>query len=235
MKSCYKVIEGIGKRENQEDAHAIENNLFIVCDGVGGKNKGELASKLCVTSLIKLANNDLLKNEYFFHDTLAHLELEFEDYISNNPLSYGMATTLALLQIKDKNAFIAHVGDSRIYHIRNGEILFETKDHSFVNDLIEAGIINNEEAKSHPKRNVITKAVEGLGKPTKASVKILDNIEVGDYFMLCSDGILESIDDIFIIQEFKTGNKIEDIGDKIKDKCNEFSSDNFTALIVQIS
>lgn len=237
MKTNYLTISEDGKRPYNEDSFYVNDTqgLFMVCDGVGGSNKGEVASqKAC-----EYFGQYLSVNSDFsllgLEKTLVQCESKFDDYTTQNPEAKGMATTLTLLKLLPHKAIVGHIGDSRVYHVRNGKILFQTSDHSFVNELVASGFLTPEEALTHPKRNQITRAIQGSENNTYIDVNELDSVEIHDYFMLCSDGILEGIDDEFIQNNFTESNSLENIKNLILKNCREKSSDNFTAIVIKIS
>ncbi|MCZ2393513.1 MAG: protein phosphatase 2C domain-containing protein [Chitinophagales bacterium] len=236
MNLIVEYIHEVGQRANNEDYLLInsEKNFYFVCDGVGGSNKGEEASQLAANSFNNFLNTlDSVSNEEL-KKALKYTEQAFDKFVEDNPESYGMATTLTFLFFDDdNNAMAAHCGDSRIYQIRDGEIIFKTKDHSFIQELVDGGYITAELAKVHPKRNQITRAIKGSNAPTQLAIAIIDNIQENDFFLLCSDGILESIDDEYITQNFKKNRAIKSIKDNILELCNEHSKDNFTAILLQ--
>ncbi len=207
----------------------------MVCDGVGGSNRGDVASKKACEyfSQILLDSNDF--SEAGIENALSSTEKKFDNFIEENPETKGMATTLTMLKFLSGNAVVGHIGDSRVYHIRDGNILFHTQDHSFVNELVASGFLTPEEAKVHPKRNKITRAIQGTEFSTLIDVNVLENLAAGDFFMLCSDGILESVDEEFIQRNFTSENSVEIIKEKISDICAENSDDNYTAIVLKIS
>lgn len=243
-----QAMHQIGKRSNQEDAifpklgDATENDrLFIVCDGMGGHESGEVASNsVCqsISSYLKDANPDTFSTEDFKKALeFAYDNLDKLDKDSDNPRKMG--TTLTFLYIGNKSAIIAHIGDSRVYQLRrhkNGiiSIVHRTEDHSLVNDLIKAEIITEEEAKTHPRRNVITRAIQPNLERCKATIFETKDVRNDDYFFLCSDGVLESIDDRILIRILESNASNEDKIDEIKKRCNESSKDNNSAYLIQI-
>jgi serine/threonine protein phosphatase PrpC len=169
----------IGKRSNNEDAifplcgdESTENRLFLVCDGMGGHSNGEIASHLTINRFAKYFDThfqqkrSLEEIEDLWNNALIELEEEFEDYILQNPDSKGMGTTLCLLHFHDKGVTIGHIGDSRVYQISEGQVVFMTEDHSIVNELLKSGEITPAEALTYPNRNVITRAIQGTSVPT---------------------------------------------------------------------
>lgn len=236
MKTNYFTISEDGKRPYNEDSLFADkdSNLFLVCDGVGGSNKGEVASqKACeYFSQFLLSTSDYSVDG--IEKTLVQCEAKFDEYTSQNADAKGMATTLTLLKLFPEKIVIGHIGDSRVYHVRNGEILFQTTDHSFVNELVASGFLTPEEAKTHPKRNQITRAIQGSEHNTYIDVNEISSLQSQDYFLLCSDGILEGIDDEFICSHFTDENSLENIKEQMLKNCREKSSDNFTAIVIKI-
>ena len=197
-----KAISEKGGRLNNEDSiypqpelDHTNQKLFLVCDGVGGAEKGEIASSLACEAFQTYFQSFLEKEptEEFIRKAVGYVETRFDDYILAHPSAKGMATTLTMTFVGSKGITLAHIGDSRIYHFRKGEILYQTEDHSLVNSLLKLGRITKEEAKKHPQRHVITRAIQGTKYATEADVVFLSNIQVGDYIFMCSDGVLEHL------------------------------------------
>lgn len=237
MKTNYFTISEDGKRPYNEDSFytAQESGLFLVCDGVGGSNKGEVASRKACEYFSEYLSTTLDFSLTGIEKTLVQCESKFDEYTIQNPDAKGMATTLTLLKLFSGKVVIGHIGDSRVYHVRNGKILFQTSDHSFVNELVASGFLTPEEALTHPKRNQITRAIQGSENNTYIDVNEIDSVEINDYFMLCSDGILEGIDNEFIQNNFLESNSFENLKELILNNCREKSSDNFTAIVIKIS
>ena len=159
-----------GQRENNEDsiyppigipAGKGAHPLFLVCDGVGGRAQGEEASQIvCEVLSARLKHLPVVRQEHIDQAILL-AEGAIDTYTKEHVEAKGMATTLTLLSIHQEGATIAHLGDSRVYQFRNQSIVFKTKDHSFVNELVEKNIISEAESRHHPQRNVVTKAIMG--------------------------------------------------------------------------
>lgn len=241
------ALNEIGGRQNQEDSifppkgDANESTrLFLVCDGMGGHENGEVASGLvCSTFGANLANID---HEGFtvdmFNYTLnaAYDALDRED---PNPESMRkMGTTLTFLHLNSREAVVAHMGDSRVYHIRPSErnpILYQSSDHSLVNELVRAEIITPEEALTHPRRNVITRAMQPhLETRYKADVRTFNDVLAGDYFFLCSDGVLESISNEALVEILRRDVTDAEKIEAIRTLCAASSKDNFSAYLVPV-
>ncbi|MGB0931668.1 MAG: PP2C family protein-serine/threonine phosphatase [Chitinophagales bacterium] len=239
-------LHEIGKRKNNEDmvypfddSATTADRLFLVCDGVGGANKGEVASlMICELFQVYFQENDLQHvSKSDLEDALRFVEGKLSEHTQENPDCSGMASTLTLLHLNDEQnvATIGWVGDSRVYHIRAGKILYETEDHSLVNELIKRGEITAEEAKVHPQRNVILRAISGNDNPSQISVHQIENIEAGDFFLLCSDGILESVDERILVTLLpKKEVNLQKVRDKIKELCLQYSHDNNSMYLLQI-
>jgi len=238
-----QILNERGKRSNNED-NIIWGNLpdnqgyfFAVCDGVGGIDKGEVASELACQNIKEYLLNNVSDtyNQDYMDGMIDFVENAFDNYINQYPEAKEMATTMALLILHSDEAVVAHIGDSRIYHIRNNSILFKTQDHSLVNEFVRSGIITEEEALTHPQRNVITRAIQGRNvKSAKADAHCISNVQRLDYFFLCSDGILESITDSQLIQILSENWDNKKKMDFIRKQCASFSKDNYSAFLIQI-
>lgn len=188
-------IHEIGQRDNQEDALAQwDNRLFVLCDGMGGHERGEVASQTVCKYLVKWFD-DNIKEDSFSDDQLrealeyAYTELDIFDDDSLRK----MGTTLTLLYIHSKGVTAAHIGDSRIYHVRpNVGLLYQSRDHSLVFDLFQAGEISYEEMDSFARKNIVTRAMtSGKDNRMRPDIIHISDVQPEDRFVLCSDGIIE--------------------------------------------
>ncbi|WP_342082892.1 PP2C family protein-serine/threonine phosphatase [Dyadobacter sp. OTU695] len=236
-------VHGLGKRANNEDnlfpppgAAATGDTLFMVCDGVGGSEKGEIASDLACRSVAAYYQRHriTMSDDAAVHNAVAFAQSEIERYGRDNPGSQGMATTLTLLHLHERGATVAHIGDSRVYHVRNGKVLWCTRDHSYVNDLVKAGVITEEQALTHPRRNVIMRALQGGDPDMQADIHHITDLAAGDYFFLCSDGILESVDANALLEILSAPMSDNAKMEEVRKLCEQFSNDNFTAYLVPI-
>lgn len=236
-------FSGQGFRDQNEDTiyprvPKTDSRLFMVCDGVGGQTKGELASRMVCQEMASYVNDnplDGINNEAYWSTALEFVENKFQRHFMDYPESKGMASTLSLLYIADQVEKIqmAWLGDSRIYHIRDGEILYRTKDHSVVEAMLDMGEITPQEAKDHPKRHIITRAINGL-TPSRVDLKIIEDLQKDDFFMLCSDGILETVDEKKIEKWFKKEIPLEKISAIIKAEANGNTKDNYSFHLIKI-
>lgn len=243
----------IGRKDNQEDflwpapaTVETENRVFLVCDGVGGQDSGEIASQTAATALgtylISHQPADGVVTENLFNEALAYAYDELEKVDTGAVRKMG--TTMTCLILHRGGALVAHIGDSRVYHIRpllanckgRSGIIYQTTDHSLVNDLLRVGEITEEEAANFPQKNVITRAMQPhLERRYKAEIYNIDNVKSGDYFFLCCDGVLEQMTNDML------GNILADISldDKgkiaaIKAICDNNTRDNYTCWLIPI-
>jgi protein phosphatase len=233
-----------GKRKNNEDCiyplselASPGQRLFMVCDGVGGAEKGEVASALACDSIQTFFNTFLDENgpsEDFINKTVRYTESRFDEYVTRHPEAQGMATTLTLLYVGESDVTVAHIGDSRIYQFREGQTVFATEDHSYVQSLVRLGQITKEEATAHPKRNIITRALIGTPHQTCADVAVIRDIQDGDVFFLCTDGVIESFTDGELGSLFSSGLNMETVKNRIVEKCTEESRDNYSFYIIPV-
>lgn len=190
-------IHEIGQRTNQEDSIAQwDNRLFVLCDGMGGHEKGEVASQTVCQSLVNWFENKIKDDSFSddqFHAALDQAYSELDRFDSASLRKMG--TTLTLLYIHSKGVTAAHIGDSRIYHIRpNVGVLYQSRDHSLVFDLFQSGEITYDEMKNFAQKNIVTRAMTpGKDNRMRPDIIHITDIQPGDYFYMCTDGMLEQM------------------------------------------
>ena len=246
-------IHELGQRPNQEDSlypladeATADDRLFIVCDGMGGYEKGEVASQTVCRVLGKWFRDNAIP-ETPFVDDLLHIALEtayqeLDKY--DNGTQMNMGTTLTLLYIHRHGVTAAHIGDSRIYHIRpansfqnnddNRKLRYISRDHSLVFDLFQSGEITYEEMLTHPKKNIITRAMQP-GEDYRMSPDIIHitDIQKGDYFYLCSDGMLESMGNGELVEIFSSKLSDEEKRQMLIEATKD-NHDNHSAWLIHI-
>lgn len=190
-------IHEIGQRTNQEDDIAQwDNRLFVLCDGMGGHEKGEVASQTVCQSLVKWFENNIKDNSFSDDLFLAALEQAYSELDTFDNVSLRkMGTTLTLLYIHSEGITAAHMGDSRIYHIRpNVGVLYQSRDHSLVFDLFQSGEISYDEMQNFAQKNIVTRAMTpNEDNRMRPDIIHITDIQPGDYFYMCSDGMLEQM------------------------------------------
>jgi PPM family protein phosphatase len=185
------------KRRHNEDAYVIEPPIFAVADGMGGAKAGEVASGLAAAAL-KEGGADGTSAEERVVGLIQAANRRVFDRANEDRDASGMGTTMTVALVEEDRVVFGHVGDSRAYLIRDGEIEQLTDDHSLVAELVRSGRLSPEEAEVHPQRSVITRVVG-----TEAYVDVdTFSIEaaVGDLFLICSDGLTDMVDDETIIE-----------------------------------
>ena len=240
---CFSEI---GKKENQEDciypsaeAVSVKNKFFVLCDGMGGHENGEVASATVCDSLGRYLDEhqpeDGVMTPEQFKQALeyAYNELDKKDVGGIKK----MGTTMTCLYLHRNGYLVAHIGDSRIYHIRpNTGIMYQSSDHSLVNDLLRAGELTEEEAINFPQKNIITRAMQpNLERRHKADVYSFNDIQQGDYFFLCSDGVLEQLTNDKLCEILATSN-LSDCQklNAIKNICDGKTKDNYTCYLIPV-
>ena len=234
-----------GKRLNNEDfvfpSHErsnIDSRLFLVCDGVGGANKGEDASSIACDSIQTYFQTYVDKEKEFdaqmIEKSIRYAEILFDEHVRKHPSAIGMATTLCLLYLAPNGVYLAHAGDSRIYQFRKGKIIFVTEDHSVVNSMIKSGLIKPEDAKDHPQKNVICRAIQGSHSPVEVDIVRITDVLPNDEFFMCTDGVTEVWSDDDLCKVFSSRKSSEEKMNTIKKNCREHAHDNYSACIIPI-
>lgn len=235
----------LGKRNNQEDSRFPDNDkplqyapFFLVCDGVGGCDKGEVASSIvCDTFANELSKVDW-EYEYTIDDFQKVITKAFNNVEkASTGARKGMATTLTFVCFHAGGCMAAHIGDSRIYHVRpNVGIMYRSDDHSLVNALVHSGNLTPDAAINHPDDNIITRYIGAAPNGedrSKATVIQIRDIEVGDYFFLCSDGVLKCVEDAKLVDILSSDTSDEEKLNEIANLSKD-SSDNNTAYLIPI-
>ena len=253
------AIHELGQRANQEDniypqlgRATASDRLFLVCDGMGGHERGEVASSIVCQAIPqyfqqagispdKGLSDDDLRNaiEYAF------LQLDRAD----NGAMKKMGTTLTLLYMHRCGVTCAHIGDSRIYHIRpisspkigeagrglnGGGLLFQSRDHSLVYDLYQAGEIAYEEMRTSPQKNIITRAMQpGEDNRVRADIVHITNVQPGDYFYLCTDGMLEEMENDELVSLISSSKSDEEIRKQLI-AVTQNNHDNHSAYLIHV-
>jgi serine/threonine protein phosphatase PrpC len=226
MEVGFKSDKGL-RRSNNEDACFVllPDNVYLVADGVGGGNAGEIASRTAVNEIAGyIASNPIehATNKYAVVNYLQDCIDKTNEKIFNQALKYeenkGMATTLAIVYAKEGRAYIANIGDSRVY----------------VNTLLKAGIISKEQAEVDERKNVITKALgaEDTVEPDFFQVNIME----GDIFLICTDGLYDEVDSKEMIDVLKENGSMSDVCNKMIEKANNNGGhDNITVICLRVT
>lgn len=252
-----QAFSEIGRKENQEDAlfpkpadATAEQRFFILCDGMGGHAHGEVASNTVSQAMGEYLEKHAPKQgEAFsqgeFAQALAAAYHALDQHDDGGTRRDRMGTTLTCLILHGGGYLAAHIGDSRIYHIRpsiynkesgRGGIVYQSADHSLVNRLLAVGELTPEEAKNYPHKNIITRVMQpGAEGHDKADVCVFPDVKAGDYFFLCCDGVLERLTNQRLCEILATdGLNDEERMKLIKAECDGQTRDNYTAWLIPV-
>lgn len=189
-------------REHNEDSHLVDPDLglFVVADGMGGHQAGEVASRVCVESVQRYLaehprqeDGDSTDLESIVRAAIETAHHDIRKMAQDNPAQARMGTTVALMLLRDGQTILAHVGDSRIYRLREYFLQPLTRDHSLVQEQVAAGLVSASEARLSHNRNLITQAL-GVEEHIEPDIRRVDAL-AGDIFLLCSDGLNTMVSD----------------------------------------
>jgi len=239
MKLVWGAASHVGMlRQQNEDAFIAEANVFAVADGMGGHNAGEVASALAIAGLQQAANVGFTSAASLV--TAINGANETIHQASGGPSEHrGMGTTLtALVPLPDTDGepprvVVANVGDSRAYLWRGNELKQVSADHSYVQELLSEGLITAAEARTHPRRNIVTRAL-GIEGDVNADAWVLPMV-VGDRYVLCSDGLVDEVDDDQIALILRSQVHPQGAANQLVQVANDNGGrDNITVVVVDI-
>jgi len=215
--------------------------LLVVADGMGGHAAGEVASQTTVETVVSYLTQEtdtiasMLDAQLLdlMQEALKRANSEVLSKAESSPEMHGMGTTCTVALLRGDHSYIAHIGDSRAYLFREGELERLTRDHSFVEEQVERGALTSEEARVHPRRNVITRAI-GLGTDIDVDTYTA-KLRSGNRILLCSDGLNSMISDEDICSILKEGDP-QATSEKLVDAANDAGgSDNITVIVAESS
>ena len=217
-----------------ENELAAKGALFVVCDGMGGHAAGEVASELGVNAIrdVYYSTNqeDIIDN---IASAIKAANESIYQYAQQHPESKGMGTTCVAVLIHGGRAYFVNIGDSRAYLVRDGDMRQVTFDHSWVAEQVKAGLLTEEQARTHAHRNVITRSL-GTGPSVTADL-FVESLKQGDRILLCSDGLHGYVDEHEIRREMLTLSDPEEGVKSLVDMANDNGGpDNITALVIQL-
>ena len=208
--------------------------LLAVADGMGGHAKGEEASKIALNAIARAVIPDLLNNTPFtkiLEKGIQNANQDILDYTAENPEASGMGTTSVCAVVKDNQIHLANVGDSRAYRVSDDEICRVTKDHSYVQALIDEGEITEEQAREHPRKNEITRAVGIMPSIEVDTMKL--TLDSDESLLLCCDGVIAHLSDDDIHKIIRDSPDPQTACQEIVDMANErVGSDNISLIIL---
>lgn len=236
---CGKTDIGL-RRSNNEDAFIISPELgfCLAADGMGGAAAGELASKIFADTVLEIFADSTDQSEkeilYRVKKAFSFANEKILDDATQNPNHEGMGCTAELLAFFGDGFALGHVGDSRTYRFRNGQLSQLTQDHTLVQQQIEEGLISSENIRNHPLRNIILRA---LGQERELALDLLrGKILPGDLFLLCSDGLTDMVQDDQIQEILSSDIDIHRKADKLVESAKAAGGkDNITVVLVAIA
>ena len=242
MQVGFKSDKGL-RRSNNEDACFVllPDKVYVVADGVGGGNAGEIASRTAVSEIANyilehpIANTT---NKYAVVNYLQSCLDEANSKIFRMANTYeentGMATTVVIVYVAFGKVFITNVGDSRAYLYRKGQLVQLTEDHTYVNTLVKAGVLSKEQAEFDDRKNVITKALgaEPTVEPDFFQLEIMKD----DIFIICTDGLYDEVEDQEIIKVLSNKQSMSDVCSELIDRANKNGGrDNITVISLKVT
>lgn len=235
----YKVQTITSKsrlHKNNEDSFLVSDDFIIVADGMGGECDGDIASRMAIDAVVDhlskfpegSSESDVRK---LLDGAIEHADSKILEYIDRNPDSFGMGTTILITMRRNDRFFISWCGDSHCYSYDNGHLKSLTKDHSYVQELIDAGHISVKESFAHPDNNLITRYVGG-GKETCAPDFKFHNLSESETIIMCSDG-LSGYCQLKDIEEVISSNKnVSQLPKQLHDLAISHGSDDDITIVV---
>ncbi|QIB69955.1 Stp1/IreP family PP2C-type Ser/Thr phosphatase [Aminipila butyrica] len=237
----FKSDRGLKRKNNEDSCFVIpEDKIYIVADGVGGNNSGEVASRSAVSFVadyvkrnpVKQAKGrDEIKN--YFVQCIQEANSLICNLSRQSSEDSGMATTLVLAYVTRRKAYVVNIGDSRAYLLRNGDLTQITEDHTYVNTLIKSGALTEEAARTHDKRHIITRALGGdeTAEPDIFEVKLMKD----DILLLCTDGLHGEVEDSRIQEILSSGLQMSELCNQLITRANRSGgNDNITVVCVKM-
>ncbi len=238
----FKTDKGILRSSNEDACFVLlHDKVYILADGVGGGNSGEIASRTAVSEIANYVVNHPLSHLLDKYEIVGYMRDAFEaantkiyDMARAHEENFGMATTAIIVYVNKGKAYIGNIGDSRVYLYRNGDYLQLTEDHTYVNTLVKAGILSREEADQDERKNVIIKALGA--EPTVEPDFFQVEVKKGDILLACSDGLYDEVSDEEIVEIIKEKDNMNELAAELIARANRNGGrDNITIITLQIT
>ncbi|HYM45766.1 MAG TPA: Stp1/IreP family PP2C-type Ser/Thr phosphatase [Solirubrobacteraceae bacterium] len=228
----YATTDTGRQRRANEDSLLARSPLFVVADGMGGAQAGEVASRIAV-DVFEDGLGDPAEPERSLAERALAANARIHELSHSNAEQAGMGTTLTAAYVAPQEVAIAHVGDSRAYCLRDGELTRLTDDHSLVDELVRQGKITPEEAVEHPQRSVITRA---LGPEPAVEIDTRSyQARAGDVYLLCSDGLTTMVPEQRVVELLRARPRLRDAGEGLIAAANEAGGrDNITVVLFRL-
>lgn len=241
LSAGFKTDRGRCRDNNEDSLFVLPNHrMYMVADGVGGNRSGEVASRAAVSYVASYVDSHSLDEvgseeqlQLYFLDCLNGANGEVCRLAEENRNNAGMATTLVLAYINGEKGYVVNIGDSRAYLVRDGEIMQITRDHTYVNELLMQGSITPEEARRHPERNMITRAIGGE-KTIRPDFFRFD-LEPDDVLLLCTDGLFGELEDEVICRMVGEEPSMHRLASNLVEQANVHGGkDNISVICIRI-
>ena len=242
MQVGFKSDKGM-RRSNNEDACFVllPDKVYVVADGVGGGNAGEIAIRTAVSEIANYIMKHPIAGIHDKYEIVDYLQKCLDEanrkiFVTANTYeeNSGMATTVIIVYAYDGKIFITNVGDSRVYLLRSGHLMQLTEDHTYVNTLVKAGLLSREEAELDTRKNVITKALgaENIVEPDFFQVEAMED----DIYIICTDGLYDEVGDAEIIEVLSSGASMTDVSAELINRANSNGGhDNITVISLKVT
>ncbi|GAB2456526.1 protein phosphatase [Conyzicola lurida] len=231
------AVSHVGKiRANNQDSGYAGEFLFVVADGMGGHAGGDVASAIAVKRIIETDHHYTSGTdaEFALHTALTAANAQLAGTVFDHSELTGMGTTVSGLMLVNGQVVIAHIGDSRIYLLRDGELSQVTADHTFVQRLVDSGRITEEEAAVHPRRSVLMRVLGDVDATPEIDTSIMAT-QPGDRWLLCSDGLSSYVSHDKILHTLMANTEAQAAADRlVKDALDQGAPDNVTVVLVDI-
>ena len=231
------AVSHVGKiRANNQDSGYAGTQLFVVADGMGGHAGGDVASAIALKRVMEADRQfaSAADAEFALQSALSAANTMLAETVFEHPELTGMGTTVSAILRSGSQIAIAHIGDSRIYLLRDGTLKQITADHTFVQRLVDSGRITPEEAAVHPRRSVLMRVLGDVDAAPEIDTTVFD-VLAGDRWLLCSDGLSSYVSDDKIAQALKSLPAVKDAADRlVKESLDQGAPDNVTVVIVDI-
>jgi serine/threonine protein phosphatase PrpC len=221
-------------RSNNEDSHFASDQVLVVADGMGGMAAGDLASRIAIEAMVSLDSQIPTEHQMdALHRALEIANGRIAETVATDPTLAGMGTTLTAVLFNGERAAMAHVGDSRAYLLRDGRLNQLTKDDTYVQMLVDQGLIKPEEAAAHPRRAVVTRVLQG--EPVTPAYVIVEP-QRGDRWLLCSDGLTGVVPDAVLEEELRTIADPKSCAERLIDLALRGGGpDNITVIVADVT
>ncbi|CAN5228643.1 protein phosphatase 2C domain-containing protein [soil metagenome] len=231
------AISHVGKiRANNQDSGYAGTHLFVVADGMGGHAGGDVASAIALNRVVEVDRHYASANdaEFALQSALIAANSLLAETVFEHPELTGMGTTVSAMIRTGSTVAIAHIGDSRIYRMREGVLEQITADHTFVQRLVDSGRITAEEAAVHPRRSVLMRVLGDVDAAPEIDTVVIDT-RAGDRWLLCSDGLSSYVSDDKILAILKANDHARDAATRlVKESLDQGAPDNVTVIVVDV-